>query len=136
MRHPEITRGRAELRESGLRDRDPDAYRQRTFELAVAGYFADPANARDLTPFRATGRTQTGVWRSLGRYDIRDRLATLDVPALVVHGAHDPIPLETAQDTAALLRTECIVMEHSGHVPYVEEYERFVSTFDAFLPRT
>ena len=33
---------REELAASGLREQDPDAYRQRTFELSVAGYFADP----------------------------------------------------------------------------------------------
>ena len=35
---------------------DPETYRQRLFELSVAGYFADPRRARDLTPFRITGR--------------------------------------------------------------------------------
>ena len=62
-----------ELQASGLRERDPDAYRQRAFELSVAGYFADPARARDLTPFRVTGRVQQSIWQSLGDYDLRAR---------------------------------------------------------------
>ena len=40
---PEVAALRAELQASGLRERDLDAYRQRAFELSVAGYFADPA---------------------------------------------------------------------------------------------
>src|SRR5262245_54639291 len=51
-----IQRLREELAASGLREQDPAAYRHRAFELSVAGYFADPARARDLTPFRVIGR--------------------------------------------------------------------------------
>ena len=32
--------------------------------------FADPARARDLTPFRVTGRVQQSVWESLGEFDL------------------------------------------------------------------
>ncbi|MBW7934303.1 MAG: alpha/beta fold hydrolase, partial [Gemmatimonadaceae bacterium] len=59
-----------ELREtlaaSGLREADPHAYRQRAFELSVAGYFAEPAAVHALTPFRVTGRVQQSIWDSLG----------------------------------------------------------------------
>ena len=61
---------REELAQSGLRERDPEAYRQRNFELSVAGYFAHPSAARDLTPFRVTGRVQQSVWDSLGDFDL------------------------------------------------------------------
>src|SRR5690606_15754911 len=44
---PAVATMREELAANGLRERDPDAYRQRTFELSVAGYFADPQKARD-----------------------------------------------------------------------------------------
>src|SRR5206468_3518511 len=42
-----VARLRAELAESGLRERNPDVYRQRAFELSVAGYFADPSDPCD-----------------------------------------------------------------------------------------
>jgi proline iminopeptidase len=38
----EVRRMRQELADSGLREKDPAEYKQRTFELAVAPYFADP----------------------------------------------------------------------------------------------
>jgi proline iminopeptidase len=134
MRDPAIQKARDQLQQSGLRERDPDAYRRRTFDLSVAGYFRDPARARDLTPFRVTGRTQEAVWRSLNGYDLRPRLESLDLPALVGHGRFDPIPLESAAETAQLLRAPLHVFEHSGHVPYVEDFPEFVRVFDAFLP--
>ena len=37
MHAPEIVEARAQLRASGLRERDPEAYKQRAFELSVAG---------------------------------------------------------------------------------------------------
>ena len=135
MAAPEIVRARDELRQSGLRESDPEAYRKRAFELSVAGYFAHPARARGLTPFRVTGRTQQAVWSSVGDHDIRDQLASLSVPALMLHGQHDAIPVSSAEETASLLGAELVIFEHSGHVPYVEEPHKFVAVLDAFLPR-
>ncbi len=71
---PEIEAERRALRASGLRERDLAAYQRRLFELAVAGYFHDPARVGDLTPFRITERTQREVWESLGDYDLRPAL--------------------------------------------------------------
>lgn len=132
---PELQAERRRLRESGLRERDPEAYRKRLFELSVVPYFHDPAKARDLTPFRITGRTQEEVWESLGDYDLRPALRRLRRPALVLHGAADPIPIESARETAELLGAEFHVLDRSGHVPYVEQPEEFVRLLDRFLPR-
>lgn len=132
-RAPAIVREREALQASDLRTQDPDAYRRRLFELSVAGYFHDPRKVTDLTPFRLTGRTQQAVWKSLGDYDLRASLDALDVPALVLAGRHDPIPLDTAEDTASRLGGELVVFEASGHCPHVEEPERFTAVLDAWL---
>jgi proline iminopeptidase len=132
---PAFQEERRRLRESGLRERDPAAFQQRIFELSVAAYFHDPGRARDLTPFRVTGRTQQEVWASLGEYDLRPELPRLrGTPAIVLHGENDPIPLETARVTADLIGAELHPLPHCGHVPYVEAFEEFVSLLDGFLP--
>ncbi len=100
----------------------------------MAGYFHDPARTRDLTPFRITGRTQTAVWASLGEYDLRPSLASLKVPALVVHGTDDPIPLESVRELADLLGAAFIPIPECGHVPYLEAPEAFFAALDPFLP--
>ena len=123
-----IQRLRAELAESGLRETDAAAYRQRAFELSVAGYFADPARASDLTPFRVIGKIQQSVWQSLGDFDLRPALERIDVPAVVVHGRQDPIPLASSQSVAESLHARLVVIEDCGHVPYVEQPQ---SLFDA-----
>ncbi len=135
MRDPHIIEARQTLQRSGLRERNPEEYRQRIFELSIAGYFKDPESAQGLTPFRVTARTQQAVWESLDSYDLSDDLSQLDVPALLIHGRHDPIPLSSSEHTARLLNARLEVFEDSGHVPYVEEHQRFVQVLDAFLPR-
>jgi proline iminopeptidase len=132
---PLILAARKELRESGLRIRDPAAHQQRLFELAVAGYFHDPTRARELTPFRVTDRTLKEVWASLGDFDLRPGLRDLQIPALVLHGDDDPIPVDNARVIAEALRAELRILPDCGHVPYVEAFPEFVRRLDAFLPR-
>jgi len=135
---PRIVQARAELSASGLAQRDPEKYRRLAFALSVAGYFKDPSRAKELTPFRVTARTQQAVWQSLGTYDLRDRLRSTfpkgRAPrALVVHGVYDPLPIESARETAALLDTGVIELA-TGHAPHVEATEDFVRALDGFLP--
>jgi len=131
---PEIEAERRALRASGLRERDLAAYQRRLFELAVAGYFHDPARVSELTPFRITERTQREVWESLGDYDVRPALRQLRLPALVVHGDDDPIPVESARETANCLSAEWRLLRNCGHVPHVEAFDQFVESLDNFLP--
>lgn len=133
QKSPAVEQLRTELAESGLRERDPDAYRQRVFELSVAGYFADPARARDLTPFRVVGRVQQGVWSSLGDFDLVPRLSRLRIPSVVVHGRQDPIPLESSEAGAQALGAELFVIEDCGHVPYVEQPDQLFRVLAPFV---
>jgi proline iminopeptidase len=130
---PEIQRQREELATSGLRERDPEAYRQRAFELSVAGYFADPDAARDLTPFRVVSRVQEAVWASLGDYDLAPHLASVRCRAVVVHGRRDPIPLESSETCARALGARLVVLDRCGHVPYVEQPDALFEVAEAFL---
>jgi proline iminopeptidase len=131
---PAFQEARRQLRESGLRERDPAAFQQRIFELSVAPYFFDPERARELTPFRVTGRTQQEVWQSLGDFDLRPRLPELrGVPALVLHGEDDPIPIEAARTAAGLIGAEFHALPRCGHVPYVEAFEAFRTLVGGFL---
>ena len=128
---------RSELASSGLRERDPDAYRQRNFELSVAGYFADPSVAHDLTPFRVTGRVQQSVWQSLGDFDLlAPGLAdSIHAPTLVVHGRQDPIPLASSEALTRVMNATLVIIDGSGHVPYVEQPALLFSAIRTFLQR-
>jgi proline iminopeptidase len=132
---PDVQQLRAELAQSGLRERDMDAFRQRNFEISVAGYFAQPRAATDLTPFRVMARVQQSVWDSLGDFDLvaDGRLALIESRTLIVHGRQDPIPLASSAECARAMKAELVVLEDSGHVPYVEQPDMLFSAIDAFL---
>jgi proline iminopeptidase len=130
---PAIVAEREALIASGARERDPEGYRQRIFELGVAGYFADPAEARDLTPFRVVGRVQQSTWESLGDFDLRPGLERVRVPSIVVAGRDDPIPTASSVDAARALRAELVLLDRCGHVPYVERPQELWAALDPFL---
>jgi proline iminopeptidase len=136
QQNPQITRMREELAQSGMRERDPQAYRQRAFELGVAGYFSDPRNARDLTPFRVVGRVQQSVWESLGDFDLISALRGVSVPSFVVAGRDDPIPLASSVEASRALGTDLMVLDDCGHVPYVEQPAKLFPALDTFLDET
>ncbi len=133
----EVVRLREDLASSGLRERDPEAYRQRNFELSVAGYFADPHLARDLTPFRVTSRVQQSVWDSLGDFDLvaDGRLASIGAPTLIVHGRQDPIPLASSEAAARAMKAKLVAIDDCGHVPYVEQPASLFAAIDSFLQK-
>lgn len=133
QRGPVIQGLREALNQSGLRETNPVAYRQRSFELSVAGYFADPHRAESLTPFRVTGKVQQSVWESLGDFDLRDELRAVRCPVLVVHGRQDPIPLPSAQAVADATHGDLVVLDDCGHVPYVEQPDKLFNATQRFL---
>ena len=130
---PEVAGLRAALQASGLRETDPDAYRQRAFELSVAGYFAHPERSSNLTPFRVQGRVQQSTWASVDGAALQAALPGVGVPALVVHGVDDPIPLASARATAAALGATMVELADCGHVPYVEQADALRAALASFI---
>lgn len=133
---PEIQKLRDELAESGLREQDPEAYRQRAFELGVAGYFSDPRKATNLTPFRVVARVQQSVWESLGDFDLIRDVKGIRIPSIIIHGRDDPIPLASSSEAARALETNLVVLDECGHVPYVEQPSMLFAALDPFLDET
>jgi proline iminopeptidase len=134
---PEVVAARSALSRSGLRERDPDAFWRRAFELSVAAYFKDPSRAVNLTPFRVSARAQRAVWESLAGMDLRPRLGAIGADTLVLHGRFDPIPLTASEELVRLLpHARLVVFEDSGHALYAEETARCLEVLDGFLPRS
>jgi proline iminopeptidase len=65
-----------------------------------------------------------------------DRLRTLDVPALVIHGELDPRPARFAAQVAELIPdAELLLMPSVGHFPRFEAPEPFTAALRGFLAR-
>ena len=68
-------------------------------------------------------------------YDVRERLAELAVPTLVMGASYDWVtpPTQSEQIVAALPSAEYVLFEDSGHMPFIEENELYLSTVEKFL---
>jgi proline iminopeptidase len=71
---------------------------------------------------------------SLGHWDWRSSLSQVTVPALVIHGTKDPLPLEGAKAWAAVLpHGQVFLLDGVGHFPYLEVPGQFFEKVNEFL---
>jgi len=131
-----ILQRQRELLGSKLREKNPAEFRRRAFDLMLAPYLKDPHRSVGIEPFRIRHRVREAVWRSLGKYDLTDAISELSIPALVVHGRSDLIPVTSSQQIASLLGAQLEIFEDSGHIPFWEEEDRFLAVVGAFLPNS
>ena len=78
-------------------------------------------------------------WNANGRlhdWDVRHRLAEIQVPTLVTSGRYDECTPKLAEDAArGIPGAEQVLFEESSHMAFVEEPELFRSTLTDFLAR-
>ncbi len=128
------------VRSEAFRLRDPGAV-NRVYEVSFRSTFADPARADQLLELGLTAVSARNgsavaalVGGSLGSYDWWDRLSSIDVPTLVVHGARDPIPLDMARELAdSIPDARLVVVDGAGHFPFLEAPEETFDAIRAFL---
>jgi len=76
------------------------------------------------------------MWKDvMPSFDVRDRLGDISAPTLVMGGRHDwvtPYP-ESELIAASIPNSELVIFEESGHLPFVEEQDRFTSIVRTFL---
>jgi pimeloyl-ACP methyl ester carboxylesterase len=70
-----------------------------------------------------------------GVFDVRDRLRGVNVPVLVITGAHDRItrPQESEEIAAALPDASLAIVEGAGHFPFIETPDRYLGVIDSWL---
>lgn len=67
-------------------------------------------------------------------YDLRSSLKLLNIPTLVIHGDVDPIPAFVAEETHKNIPgSKFVLINNSGHFPYVESPDIFFDTVATFL---
>ena len=88
-----------------------------------------------LTPEQAMAASRAMGGPTMEGFDFRPLLPRVTARTLVISGRHDPLhPPEEGQELAELIPgAQFVVMERSGHVPNLEEPERFLALVDAFL---
>ena len=72
--------------------------------------------------------------RSLGDWNLLPSLGVIRAPVLVIHGAADPIPVESSEAWArALPNARLLLIQGAGDIPQVEQPELFFSAIETFL---
>lgn len=72
------------------------------------------------------------------KYDVRAGLPSVTAPTLICSGRHDWVtPVGECQAIADLIPgSELVMFEKSGHMPFIEEQDKFVDVVRDFLKRT
>jgi proline iminopeptidase len=73
------------------------------------------------------------IGTSIGELDWWDRLPTIQVPTLVLHGQYDVLPLAMSQALAGAFPAGRVVVLESGHFPYVEARDALLSAVSSFF---
>jgi pimeloyl-ACP methyl ester carboxylesterase len=112
-------------------------------ERAFRGVFHDPNGLRremlweNIVPaFQSPGYFD--AMRNLVGYDIRNRLAEIEVPTLIVWGRNDrvvPVPAALAYKKRIGDNAELVIFDRCGHVPQIERPVRFNRVVEEFLKR-
>ena len=139
-----------ELREqvSASWDREAGAETEADVAALIADqmpfHFADPRDPRISDYLRRSEQTRyapevlrAAATADYGAIEVEDRLPEVRQPVLVLAGRHDrTCSAEAAQDMASRLPVgELVVFEHSGHMTFVEEQQRYLEVVGAFLDR-
>jgi proline iminopeptidase len=115
----------------------PDAALHSRYSRAVyPAWFVDQEMATRFTPPDAMSETGTAVLARLRRegYDWRARVGALSLPALVLHGADDALPLAPFPASSYIVpEARLVVIPSSGHMPFWEAPERLFPLVDSFL---
>jgi proline iminopeptidase len=104
---------------------DPLDPRIADYERRMAGTMRSPDVLRTMAP------------DNYGAIDVEDRLGAITQPVLVLAGRHDrACSVEAAEAIAGgVPDAELVVFEHSGHMTFVEENEKYLDVVDDFLRR-
>ena len=71
---------------------------------------------------------------SLLQDKLNERLVLLNIPALIIQGDYDPLPLSSAEINHQVLKgSKLVVLNNCGHFPFIEKQEEFTKIVDDFL---
>jgi proline iminopeptidase len=104
---------------------DPRDPRIDDVRAAIAGMVGSPAVVR------------AGATSGYGHIELEDRLPTVSHPVLVLGGRHDRTCVPEASEAIAtgIPGAELRILEHSGHMGFVEENDAYLEAVGDFLGR-
>ena len=91
----------------------------------------------NFQPGFADGNRQlTKLGRDISTYDFHPVLEKLDIPTLILYGDYDPLSGDGAKALhKAIQGSELVILDKTGHFPFVESKEKFFPVVEAFLEK-
>ncbi|HEY4611876.1 MAG TPA: alpha/beta hydrolase, partial [Bacteroidota bacterium] len=84
--------------------------------------------------YTAKGAALNYLWKDLYVFDLYPQLKNITAPTLILHGDSDSLPLDIAQKLhRSIAGSTMIVLNNSGHFPYIETPDEFVRTIRNFM---
>jgi proline iminopeptidase len=123
------------IAEESLTSTDTEVHAEQTQAIYPA-WFADADMAARFALPRSLNQTGATVLARLRaqHYDWRREVSAVRVPTLVIHGALDPLPVETSQELVSLLpHAQHVVIPDAGHMPFWEAPDVFFPLVERFL---
>lgn len=132
------------MKDEGLDLSDPERFCHEYWDIYMKRIFYDPekvsrfksdkCNCENELPDKVNS-VLFKIIMSLGNWDWRESLQTLEVPVLTIHGEQDPsCPLEGARTWAAWFRNaRLLIIPQAGHLPFIEHPDLFYPAVDTFL---
>ena len=122
----------------GFEARDPATVSQ-WYRVIFRQSLRDRARIEELELDLAESTAKNGpdvarlIGSSLGEVDWWDRIPTIQVPTLVLHGRYDVLPSAMSQALAAAFPVGRVVVLESGHFPYLEARDALLSAVSSFF---
>jgi len=100
----------------------------------IHGNVLPPGYLRIETPLPDQPDTMASVREHFEKGTLERGLPGLDVPALLIHGEGDPMPMRATTETAALIRGAKVeIIPEAGHFPWIEQRAGVRQVIDDFL---
>ena len=126
------------LQSDGFQEKRPEAF-ERLLKLSFAKQFYRPALADSLSldlPADFLERSQRFQYMAseLASYDLHPQLSSLEVPTLIIYGAHEPAASLSGPALEEVLpEAELVVLPECGHFPFVERPEAYFEAISQFI---
>jgi proline iminopeptidase len=133
--HGEARNRLERISEQALTSPDPEVHAEQTQAIYPA-WFADAEMASRFVLPKTLSETGATVLARLRaeHYDWRQEVSAVRAPTLVIHGALDPLPVETSLELVSLLSgAQHVVIPDAGHMPFWEAPDVFFPQVEKFL---
>jgi proline iminopeptidase len=126
-----------------VKAKDPRALCREWFQMLGPTYVAKPESLTNFKGDVCAGPDEAvryqqfvnmQIWNSLGEFDLLPSLKVVKAPVLVIHGAADPIPIESSEAWATgFPNARLLLIKDAGHISHVEQPEIFFPAVETFL---